>query len=43
FIGLYEDNEEEVMKAALELKALDMDSNRLVIIFIVFPNNEGNG
>ncbi|CAG8778189.1 31208_t:CDS:2, partial [Racocetra persica] len=42
FIGLYEDNEEEVMKAALELIELDMDSNRLVIIFIVFPNNEGN-
>ncbi|CAG8794204.1 3849_t:CDS:2, partial [Racocetra persica] len=43
FIGLYEDNEEEVMKASLKLKALDMDSNRLVIIFIVFPSNEGNG
>ncbi|CAG8691987.1 30391_t:CDS:2, partial [Racocetra persica] len=25
FIGLYEDNEEEVMKASLKLKALDMD------------------
>ncbi|CAG8851064.1 10352_t:CDS:1, partial [Racocetra persica] len=36
-------NEEEVMKAALELKELDMDSNKLVIIFIVVPSNEGNG
>ncbi|CAG8693626.1 33912_t:CDS:2, partial [Racocetra persica] len=43
FIGLYENNEEEVMKASLKLKALDMDSNRLIIIFIVFPSNEGNG
>ncbi|CAG8806402.1 34283_t:CDS:1, partial [Racocetra persica] len=43
FIGLYEDNEEEVIKAALRLKALDMDSNRLVISFIVFPSIEGNG
>ncbi|CAG8826096.1 28985_t:CDS:1, partial [Racocetra persica] len=43
FIGLYEDNEEEVMKAALKLRTLDMDSNRLVIIFIVFPSNEVNG
>ncbi|CAG8834405.1 23380_t:CDS:2, partial [Racocetra persica] len=42
FIGLYENNEEEVMKAALKLKALDMDSNRLFIIFIVFPSKEGN-
>ncbi|CAG8850659.1 8709_t:CDS:1, partial [Racocetra persica] len=42
FIGLYENNEEEVMKAALKLKTLDMDSNRLFIIFIVFPSNEGN-
>ncbi|CAG8706525.1 5821_t:CDS:2, partial [Racocetra persica] len=43
FIGLYENNEEETMKAALKLRALDMDSNRLIIIFIVFPSNEGNG
>ncbi|CAG8741995.1 34269_t:CDS:2, partial [Racocetra persica] len=43
FIGLYEDNEEEVMRAALKLKALDMDSNRLFVIFIVFPTIEGNG
>ncbi|CAG8747095.1 4298_t:CDS:2, partial [Racocetra persica] len=42
FIGLYEVNKEKVMKAALELKALDMDSNKLVIMFIVFPGNEGN-
>ncbi|RIB06139.1 hypothetical protein C2G38_538757 [Gigaspora rosea] len=40
FIGLYEDNEEEVIKTALELRGLKMNSNDLVIIFIVFQSNE---
>ncbi|RIB05860.1 hypothetical protein C2G38_2253571 [Gigaspora rosea] len=40
FINLYENNKEEVMKIALELRKLDMNSNNLVIIFIVFPTNE---
>ncbi|RIB10549.1 hypothetical protein C2G38_2205784 [Gigaspora rosea] len=42
FIGLYKDNEEEVMKATLELRGLEMDNNNLIIIFIIFPNNEEN-
>ncbi|KAF0441228.1 protein-histidine kinase [Gigaspora margarita] len=42
FIGLYKDNEEEVMKATLELRELEMNNNNLIIIFIVFPNNEEN-
>src|SRR5260364_258846 len=42
FIGLYEDNEEEVMKATLELRGLEMNNNDLVMIFIVFPNNKEN-
>ncbi|RIB16461.1 hypothetical protein C2G38_1509293 [Gigaspora rosea] len=41
FIGLNENNEEAV-KAALELRGLEMNSNKLEIIFIVFPGNEGN-
>ncbi|KAF0532045.1 protein-histidine kinase [Gigaspora margarita] len=40
FIRLYENNEEKVMKAISELKGLEMNSNDLVIIFIVSPNNE---
>ncbi|KAF0423606.1 hybrid sensor histidine kinase/response regulator [Gigaspora margarita] len=42
FIGLYKDNEQEVMKAALELRGLEMNNNNLIIIFIVFSNNEEN-
>ncbi|KAF0423601.1 protein-histidine kinase [Gigaspora margarita] len=42
FIGLYKDNEEEVMKATLELRELEMNNNNLIIIFIVFSNNEEN-
>ncbi|RIB01090.1 hypothetical protein C2G38_2256355 [Gigaspora rosea] len=42
FIGLYKNNEQEVMKATLELRRLDMNNNNLIIIFIVFPNNEEN-
>ncbi|KAF0544560.1 protein-histidine kinase [Gigaspora margarita] len=42
FIGLYENNEEEVIKTALELRGLSMNSNDLVITFIVFQNNEEN-
>ncbi|CAG8839766.1 36081_t:CDS:2, partial [Racocetra persica] len=42
FIGLYENNEEGVMKATLELRGLEMNNNNLVIIFIIFPNNEEN-
>ncbi|RIB28828.1 hypothetical protein C2G38_2156938 [Gigaspora rosea] len=41
FIGLNENNE-EVVKAALELRGLEMNGNNLVIIFIAFPGNEGN-
>ncbi|RIB10548.1 hypothetical protein C2G38_2205780 [Gigaspora rosea] len=37
-----EDNEKEVMKAMLELRGLEMKNNNLIIIFIVFPNNEEN-
>ncbi|KAF0512849.1 protein-histidine kinase [Gigaspora margarita] len=41
FIRLYKNNEEEIIKATLELRELEVNSNHLVIIFIVFPNNEG--
>ncbi|KAF0530598.1 protein-histidine kinase [Gigaspora margarita] len=41
FINLYE-NDEEVMKVALELRELEMNGNNLVINFIVFPGNERN-
>ncbi|RIB10547.1 hypothetical protein C2G38_2205778 [Gigaspora rosea] len=41
-IGLYKDNEQEVMKATLELRGLEMNNYNLTIIFIVFPNNEEN-
>ncbi|KAF0511693.1 protein-histidine kinase [Gigaspora margarita] len=41
FINLYENNE-EVMKAALELRGLELNGNNLIIIFIAFPDNEGN-
>ncbi|RIB13107.1 hypothetical protein C2G38_2198742 [Gigaspora rosea] len=42
FIGLYKENEEEVMKATLELRGLELNDNNLIIIFIIFPNNEEN-
>ncbi|CAG8818320.1 9089_t:CDS:2, partial [Racocetra persica] len=42
FIGLYENNEEEVMKATLELRGLEMNNNNLAIIFIIFQNNKEN-
>ncbi|CAG8825784.1 4597_t:CDS:1, partial [Racocetra persica] len=42
FIGLYENNEEEVMKATFELRGLEMNNNNLVIIFIVLPANKEN-
>ncbi|KAF0441225.1 protein-histidine kinase [Gigaspora margarita] len=42
FIGLYKDNEQEVMKSTLRLRGLEMNNNHLTIIFIVFPNNEEN-
>ncbi|RIB22804.1 histidine kinase-like ATPase [Gigaspora rosea] len=41
FISLYENNEEEVLKAALNLRKLEMNHNNLVIVFIVFPNEGG--
>ncbi|RIB28825.1 hypothetical protein C2G38_2156931 [Gigaspora rosea] len=41
FIG-FNENTEEVVEAALELRGLEMNDNNLVIIFIAFPNNEGN-
>ncbi|CAG8442393.1 9607_t:CDS:10 [Scutellospora calospora] len=41
FISLYKNNEEEAIKAALELKELEMNNN-LVIIFIVFSSKEVN-
>ncbi|RIB16859.1 hypothetical protein C2G38_2188831 [Gigaspora rosea] len=36
FIRLYENNKEEVMKTISELRGLEMNSNNLMIIFIVF-------
>ncbi|KAF0550189.1 protein-histidine kinase [Gigaspora margarita] len=42
FIGLYENHEEEALKAVFELKGLEMNSNNLTIIFIVLPNKKGN-
>ncbi|CAG8694344.1 7868_t:CDS:1, partial [Scutellospora calospora] len=42
FIRLYENNEEETMKVVLELREIN-GNNDLVIIFIVFPGNEGIG
>ncbi|KAF0402743.1 protein-histidine kinase [Gigaspora margarita] len=42
FISLYEHNKEEVMKASLELRKLEPNNNNLIIIFIVFSDNEGN-
>ncbi|KAF0550188.1 protein-histidine kinase [Gigaspora margarita] len=41
FISLYENNEDEVLKAALNLRKLEMNHNNLIIVFIVFPNEEG--
>ncbi|RIB28824.1 hypothetical protein C2G38_1348582 [Gigaspora rosea] len=41
FIGV-NDNAEEVVEAALELRGLEMNDNNLIIIFIVFPSNEGS-
>ncbi|KAF0510829.1 protein-histidine kinase [Gigaspora margarita] len=38
FIRLYENNKEDVMKTISELRGLEMNSNNLVIIFIVFPD-----
>ncbi|KAF0403958.1 protein-histidine kinase [Gigaspora margarita] len=40
FIGLYENNKEEIINFLFELKELLIDNNNLAIIFIVFPNNE---
>ncbi|KAF0443721.1 protein-histidine kinase [Gigaspora margarita] len=34
FIGLYKDNEQEVLKATLELRGLEINNNNLIIIFI---------
>ncbi|RIB26981.1 hypothetical protein C2G38_2161729 [Gigaspora rosea] len=42
FIGLYKNNEAEVMKAVLELKRLEINNNNLAIIFITFQSSEGN-
>ncbi|KAF0559595.1 protein-histidine kinase [Gigaspora margarita] len=42
FIRLYETNEDEIMKAILELRGLDMNNDNIVIIFIIFPTNEEN-
>ncbi|CAG8443530.1 7086_t:CDS:10, partial [Scutellospora calospora] len=41
FISLYKNNYEEVLKASLELRRLEINRKNLLIIFIVFPNNEG--
>ncbi|KAF0561665.1 PAS domain S-box protein [Gigaspora margarita] len=41
FISLYENNEDEVLKVALNLRKLEMNHNNLIIVFIVFPNEEG--
>ncbi|RIB28145.1 histidine kinase-like ATPase [Gigaspora rosea] len=42
FISLYENNEEEVMKLISELRGLTMNNDNLIIVLIVFPNNEEN-
>ncbi|KAF0355101.1 protein-histidine kinase [Gigaspora margarita] len=42
FVSLYENNEEETLKAILELRGLERNNNNLAIIFIVLPNNKGN-
>ncbi|KAF0505899.1 protein-histidine kinase [Gigaspora margarita] len=42
FIGLYKNNEAEVMKAVLELRRLEINNNNLAIIFITFQSSEGN-
>ncbi|RIB26180.1 hypothetical protein C2G38_2240915 [Gigaspora rosea] len=42
FIGLYKNNEPEVMKAVLELRGLEINNDNLAIIFITFQSNEGN-
>ncbi|RIB29683.1 hypothetical protein C2G38_2027483 [Gigaspora rosea] len=42
FISLYEKNEEEIMEIISELRGLAINSNSLIIVFIVLPNNEEN-
>ncbi|RIB20530.1 histidine kinase-like ATPase [Gigaspora rosea] len=41
FISLYENNKEEVINAVSKLKGLEINSNNLTIIFIVFSSDEG--
>ncbi|RIB04500.1 hypothetical protein C2G38_675830 [Gigaspora rosea] len=40
FIGLYENNKEEVINFITELKKLLINSNNLAIIFVIFPCEE---
>ncbi|KAF0404790.1 protein-histidine kinase [Gigaspora margarita] len=42
FISLYENNDEEITKIISELRRLAINCNSLIIVFIVFPNNEEN-
>ncbi|RIB30113.1 hypothetical protein C2G38_2238477 [Gigaspora rosea] len=41
FIRLYEKNQDEVMKAALMLREIDVHDNNLLIIFMVYPSDKG--
>ncbi|RIB06383.1 hypothetical protein C2G38_2217280 [Gigaspora rosea] len=41
FIGLYEKNEEEVIKTISELREIKTNRDNLLIILITFPNNTG--
>ncbi|KAF0458568.1 protein-histidine kinase [Gigaspora margarita] len=40
FIGLYENNKEEVINFITELKKLLINNNNLAIVFVIFPSEE---
>ena len=40
FIRLYKKNKDKIMKVLLELREMDMYSNNLLIIFIVFSGDK---
>ncbi|RIB20668.1 hypothetical protein C2G38_2303194 [Gigaspora rosea] len=42
FISLYENNEEDVTKVISELRVFTMNNDSLIIVLMVFPNNEEN-
>ncbi|CAG8592252.1 11758_t:CDS:2, partial [Scutellospora calospora] len=41
FIRIYEKNEKEVIKLILELREIGINMDKLLIVFITFPNNTG--